>query len=219
MKVFKREEEYVTGKLDMEALLITKGRTKEDLIKGLRGFINISLREGRLKKSNTLIKVLNSMSLQKIFKEIPSDVSKEGFYYESIRGYGVIDDGIIHTADWVMKSPVLNAVASGSMMIPSGTVDYNLGIQPLESVDAVVSRIPLIGYILAGKDKKFLTYYFEVKGPIGEAEVKYIPFKHLGKGVAGAMKRLFMTPVRLFKEIPKPTEDGKGSNLELPDDD
>ena len=35
------------------------------------------------------------------------------------------------------------------------------------------------------------------------AKVDYVPLKNLGSGVAGALKRLFLTPVRLFKGLSK----------------
>jgi hypothetical protein len=100
-----------------------------------------------------------------------------------------------------MKSPTLNAVASGSIDLKENTLDVYLGTQPLETVDVVVSKIPVLGYILTGDKKALLTYYFTVKGPLGDAEVKHVPFRSLGGGMAGLFKRLFLTPVKLFKDI------------------
>jgi hypothetical protein len=77
----------------------------------------------------------------------------------------------------------------------------DLGVQPLGTIDTVVSSIPLLGHILTGENKSLITYYFEVKGPILDPQVEAVPFKALGDGVTGILKRLFLSPVRLFEDV------------------
>ena len=193
--------EHLWGDLTMEAYLFMKGKESKDLVPSLSGSANILIKKGILKKPHVVIKVLDFMSLQKIFKKKPPDISEEGFYFESMGGHATIERGILKTENFVMKSPVFNAVASGNIDMALGTVDYNLGIQPLETIDILISKIPVLGHVLTGKEKKFLTYCFKVKGPMTNPEVKYVPFKNLGRRVVGAFKRLFLTPVRLFKDL------------------
>jgi hypothetical protein len=100
-----------------------------------------------------------------------------------------------------MKSPAFNAVATGKMDMVGSTIDFSLGAQPLETIDTIVSSIPILGYILTGEEKSILTYYFNVEGPLTDPKVTYVPFKNLGTGVADTFKRLFLTPVRIFKDI------------------
>jgi hypothetical protein len=106
-----------------------------------------------------------------------------------------------------MKSPVLNGVAQGTIDFAGKRVDYNLGIQPLGTVDWMVSNIPVLGYIFTGKEKTLLVYHFKVEGPLSEPDVRYVPLKNLGGSVIGFFKRLFLTPGRLFKKIPRPSGD------------
>ena len=200
------------GALTMETILFMKGRDKKELISGMTGFSEILIEKGDIKKSGVLLNVLEFLSFRKIFRHIPKGIPKEGFYFESIQAHTAIDKGILKTENAIMKSPVINAVASGSLDLNENMADYSLGVQPLETLDTMVSKIPVLGYILTGKDKKFLTYYFRVKGPLNEKgpEVKYVPFKNLGKGTASALKRLFLTPIRIFKNLPKPGGPGAG---------
>jgi hypothetical protein len=100
-----------------------------------------------------------------------------------------------------MKSPVLNAVGAGKADLGQGLVDFDLGVQPLGTIDTVVSNIPILGHILTGDNKSLITYYFEVKGPVLNPQVEYVPFKNLGSEVAGVLKRLFFSPVKLFEDI------------------
>ncbi|MBW2208937.1 MAG: AsmA-like C-terminal region-containing protein [Deltaproteobacteria bacterium] len=191
----------LTGSLTMEAYLFSQGDRREDLFPHLNGTFNVLIKKGVLRSPNVLVKVFDFLSYEKIFVKRPPDISKEGFYFESMGGHAVIHDGLIETDNLIMKSPSLNAVASGEVNMAENTIDIHLGTQPLETVDVVVSKIPILGYILTGEDQALLTYYFTVKGPLGDAEVKHVPFRTLGGGLAGLFKRLFLTPVKIFKDI------------------
>ena len=100
-----------------------------------------------------------------------------------------------------MRSPVFNAVARGNVDIPKNwTIDLYLGAQPLGTIDSLLSKIPVIGYILTGKEKSLVIYYFKVEGTLSDPKVKYVPLKHLGN-MAGFFKRLFFAPGGLIGEL------------------
>ncbi|MFH1488224.1 MAG: AsmA-like C-terminal region-containing protein [Pseudomonadota bacterium] len=206
---------YLEGGLTLETVLFMKGRDKQELISGMTGFSDVLIQKGVIKKSSVLLNVLNFLSLQKLFKKIPEDISEDGFYFETIQAHTAIEKGILRTENAVMTSPAVNAVASGTLNLNDDRVDYDLGIEPLETIDTLVGNIPILGYILTGEDKKLLTYYFKVKGPLtGKGpEVDYVPFKNLGKGTASLLKRLFLTPYRLLKSLPKPGGPGAGVDV------
>ncbi|MBW1797572.1 MAG: AsmA-like C-terminal domain-containing protein [Deltaproteobacteria bacterium] len=201
------ETSYVEGRLTGEGIFFVKGREKDELISSMTGQANMLLEKGTIIKSNVFIKVLDFLSLQKIFKKKPPELSKKGFYYESIKGYITMHEGVLETDSLIMKSPVLNGVAQGTIDFAGKRVDYNLGIQPLGTVDWMVSKIPVLGYIFTGKEKTMLIYHFKVEGPLLKPDVRYVPLKNLGGSVIGFFKRLFLTPGRLFKKIPRPSGD------------
>jgi hypothetical protein len=194
-------EPLYEGNLTMEALLYTEGKEWKDLSSHLDGRTNVLLNKGVIKKSNVFLKILDSLSLQNIFTKRPPDISKEGLFFESIGGHGEIEQGILRTENAQMKSPVLNAVGTGSVDLAKGLIDFDLGVQPLGTIDLVVSNIPVMGYILTGDNKSLITYYFEAKGPILDPQVESVPFKALGTGIMGILKRLFLAPVKVFEDI------------------
>jgi hypothetical protein len=194
-------EDLYEGSLTMEAQLYTEGKDLGDLISHLEGGANVLINKGVIRKSNVLLKILEFLSLQNIFTKRPPDISKEGLYFESLGGHGKIEQGVLRTENLQMKSPVLNAVGAGKVDLPQGLIDFDLGIQPLGTIDAVVSNIPILGHILTGPNKSLITYYFEVKGPILNPQVEHVPFKKLGDGVTGILVRLFLSPVKLFEDI------------------
>jgi uncharacterized protein YhdP len=194
-------EEFHEGSLTMEAQLYTEGKLFKDLISHLDGGANVLINKGVIRKSNIFLQILDFLSLQNIFTKRPPDISKEGLYFESLGGHGNIEQGVLRTENLQMKSPVLNAVGAGKVDLPQGLVDFDLGVQPLGTIDTVVSNIPILGHILTGNNKSLITYYFEVKGPILNPQVEHVPFKNLGNGVTGVLKRLFLSPVKLFEDV------------------
>ena len=194
LQAFGVQEKYLEGRVTMEAVLFTQGRDKKELISGLSGCANLLIEQGKIRKSHVIFKILDFLSLQKIlmvFKKRPHDLSKEGFYFESIKGDIAINKGVVDTENLIMRSPVFNAVAKGSIDLPRKWLDFDLGAQPLGTIDFLISNIPIVGYILTGKDESILVYYFKVKGAWPEADVKYVPLKNLGSGIGGFFKRLF----------------------------
>jgi len=186
------------GSLSLEALFFMKGKEKRDLISSLTGTAAISIKKGLIRNSRVFIKVLDFLSPQKTFKQRPPDLREEGLYFESIQGDAVIDQGILRSENFVMKSPVFNAVGYGKTDMARKTVDFVLGTQPHGTFDALVRIIPILGHIFIGENGSLLTYTFEVKGPMSGPTVNFVPFKNLGKGIAGIFRRLFLPSVKIL---------------------
>jgi len=199
-------EAYLEGRLTMEAVLHMEGKNKAELFHSLAGGADVLLENGTVKKSNVIFKILNFLSLQKVLKRKPPDLSKEGFYFERIGGHIKMDDGFLHTSNLDMKSPVFNAAGKGSLELSTARVDFDLGVQPLGTVDSLVSLIPLAGYILTGEKKTLIVYHFKVEGTLPKPEVRYVPFRNLGGRIVDFFKRAFLTPGRLFEKLPKGSE-------------
>jgi hypothetical protein len=205
------EKSYIEGLLSVHGIFYVKGGGKKDLINSLTGKANVSVEKGMLRESRVILQVLDFLSLQNIFLKKPPDLSNDGFYFEKIKGHVLCHEGLLETDSIKMESPVFNAAVEGWADLGKEWVEFNLGAQPLETIDWVVGNIPIIGYILTGDEKKLLIYYFKIKGPWSDPEVTYIPLKNMGGGVVRFLKRLFLTPGRLFKKIPKDIGDSEGS--------
>jgi uncharacterized protein YhdP len=126
-----------------------------------------------------------------------------GMPYSNITGNIVIKEGSISSQDLFISSDAINISILGSADIVKEELDFTLGVQPLQTVDKIVNHIPVVGWILTGKDKDFLTAYFEAKGKWSDPKVSAIPVKSLGKGILGIFRRVFELPVRLFTDTGK----------------
>jgi uncharacterized protein YhdP len=120
--------------------------------------------------------------------------------YNNIKGSFAISDGGIVTQDLFIASDAINISVVGNANMVREDLNFTIGVQPLQTVDKVVNRIPVVGWILTGKDKDFLTVYFEAKGKWSDPNVTAIPAKSLGKGVLNVFRRVFELPVRLFTD-------------------
>jgi hypothetical protein len=189
----------VCGDLTMEGVFSTRGGTRKELVRSLSGNAGLLMTEGVIRETRVLFQVLESLSLQQIFRGRPADVAEDGFYFKRIEAEIPVSSGIAQIESAVMRSPVFNATGMGAVDLLNGRIEGDLHVQPLGSVDALVSRIPLLGYILAGENSTVLVYRFKISGKISEPVVEYVPLKDLGKSAAGYIKRMLLTPGRLFQ--------------------
>lgn len=208
------ETTAMDGSLNMEAYLTMNGREISELLPSMSGNADITVRDGYIRRSSLFMRILDHLSLKKIFQSGPSDLPEGAFGFKEINGFAVIDRGVLATENATMSSTVYNAVAAGEVDLIGQKLDLTMGIRPLETMDTLVSKIPILGYAITGKDKSFLTYYFEVRGPMTEPDVRHVPFKHLGGGVAGVLKRLFLSPVRLYGDITRGSAPPEGAPSE-----
>ncbi len=208
----------VEGDMTMEALFFAEGNNGKDLVSNLTGSVNFDLEHGVVKKSHVFIKIMDFLSLQRVFQERPPDLSKEGLYFESIGGNIGLEKGIAKTEGLTMQSPVFNAVVKGEADLNTATLNAELGILPLVTIDTVISHIPIVGYLLTGDEKALYADYFQVQGPISNPEVHYIALKSISNGAFGLLKRMFLTPQRLFKSLSDAADEFEEKGVPLPTD-
>jgi uncharacterized protein YhdP len=199
LKLFGLEEERFEGPMFLSAELSAYANKDISLFQSLTGKGRFYIEKGKIEKSSAFIKALEFLSLQKIKWKKPENMSKGGLFFEAAGADFTLEQGILKTDDFIMKSPAFNAAAKGYMDLSKETMDFDLGIQPLGTVDGVVSKIPLIGVILAGEEKSVLIYNFKATGQIEEPQVKYVPAIH--KSTFNVFKRLLLTPNRLLQNL------------------
>lgn len=199
------------GLLTMEAILSAKGMERKDLIHGLTGTgsTDFLLEEGRVKrKRGVFFKILEFLSLQNIIKWRMPDLSTKGFGFEQLEAHLNIKEGTIETDHLIFKSPVFNATAQGTVSVPSETIDFEIWVQTLETVDSLVGNVPIIGYILTGREKSpqgVLIYPLKVKGHWSDPHIRSRVLRNIAPGVLDIFKRILLTPGRILKEISENT--------------
>jgi hypothetical protein len=72
--------------------------------------------------------------------------------------------------------------------------------KPLGTVDKVVTRLPIAGWILGGEEKALITAQFKVTGSGEKPKVEAIPITAISKGVLGIFQRTLGLPLRLIED-------------------
>lgn len=190
----------VTGALALHGNLTASGETLLEMKKNALGNVKLQMKSGKLRKFNTLSKVFSILNVSQLLKFRLPDMVSGGMPYNSIAGSISIKDGSISSKDLFISSDAINISVVGSADIVKEELNFTLGVQPLQTVDKIVNRIPVVGWLLTGKEKDFLTAYFEAKGKWSDPQVTAIPVKSMSKGLFNIFRRVFELPVRLFTD-------------------
>src|SRR6185369_5579346 len=156
--------------------------------------------KGSLRQFPILSKIFSILNVSQLFKLKLPDMVSEGMPYNDIKGTLLFKNGIMSSKDLFVASNAMNISMIGGYDYVNDNLDSTVGLQPLQTVDKVVSKIPIVGWILTGKEKSLISTYFEVKGKLGSPNVSAIPVKALGKGVLGIFQRVFQLPAKLVTD-------------------
>jgi uncharacterized protein YhdP len=190
----------VSGSVTLKGNLTARGDNLSEIKKSALGNLRLQMSKGSLRKFNTLSKVFSILNVSQLLKFQLPDMVSNGMPYNSIIGSFAVKDGKISSQDLFISSDAINISIIGSADITREELNLTLGVQPLQTVDKIINRIPILGWLLTGKDKDLLTAYFEAKGSWTHPQVSAIPVKSLGKGVLNIFRRVFELPVRLFTD-------------------
>ncbi len=190
----------VTGSLTLHSNLTTRGATLLDVKKSSLGNIRLHINGGKIRRFSALSKVFSILNVSQLLKFKLPDMATGGMPYNSIKGSLAIKDGFISTQDLFISSNAINMSIVGSADIVKEELNLTIGTQPLQTVDKIIHRIPIVGWLLTGKDKNLVTAYFEAKGKWSDPQVSAIPVKSMGKGLLHIFGRAFELPVKLFTD-------------------
>lgn len=190
----------ITGSLNLSGDVTARGANLADIKKTALGNIRLSLEKGTLRKFSVLSKMFSILNVSQLLKFQLPDMVSGGMPYNHIRGSFAVSDGTIATQDLFISSDAINVSVIGKADLVRENLDFTIGVQPLQTVDKIVNRIPVVGWLLTGKDKAVVTAYFEAKGKWSDPKVTAIPVKAMTKGALGIFRRVFELPVRLFTD-------------------
>lgn len=190
----------VTGALNLTGDITARGNNLTEVKKTALGNVRLRLSNGSLRKFNVLSKVFSILNISQLLKLQLPDMVSGGMPFNQIKGSISIKDGIASSEDLFISSDAINMSIIGKTDIVKEELDLAIGVQPLQTVDKIVNRIPVVGWLLTGKDKSVLTAYFEAKGKWSDPKVTAIPVKSMAKGAFNVFRRVFELPVRLFTD-------------------
>lgn len=178
--------------------------------KGFDGTASLTSTKGKLwrfKLVGTIFSIVNIISID--------EALKSGLPYKQLSGDFKLKDGIVTTDSIIFNSDSMKASAVGSIDLVNGTIDTKMGVQPLVTIDKILTSIPLAGWIIGGDEKSSVKMYYDIKGSLKRPEIKPLPVQSIGKSVLGIFERVLVTPVRIVEPMVKPFVEEKNQEENL----
>ncbi len=188
---------WMEGSYRLKAELILKG--KDSWFEKSSGLIWLSSDSGRLYKFGALARILGLLSPIDLFKGNIPPPEKNEFPYSKLGIKGDLKDSTFYIKEAFVEGPGLRLFATGKVKVPKGELDLVVLASPFKTVDTIASSIPVIGFVLTGKDKMLISVPISVKGNIKRPEVVPLHPKAVGKSILGIFKRVFDIPAEIIK--------------------
>lgn len=190
----------IRGRITVAGNLKASGSTLAQLKQSAYGDLKLDMERGVLRRFNSLSKVFSILNLSQLLSFRLPDMASDGMPFNRITASVALKNGILTTRDFFIDSNAMHISMVGTLNVVKEEMDLLIGVQPLQTVDKIISRIPVVGWILTGGDSNLISAYFEAKGSWADPKVAAIPAKSMAKGTLGIFQRIFELPVRLFTD-------------------
>ncbi len=192
------QKNIVRGKLRGD--FYVSGEIGSNYLPSSYGNFSIQIHDGVLHQFPVLSKVFSLLNVSQIFALQLPDMDQEGMPFDLLSANFRLDKGILKSEDLKIQSEAMNQAYSGQFDLVKQEIDLNLAIHPLGTVDKIVTRIPLVGWLLTGDDKAVLTAYFSVEGKAGDTSVIPLPLGTITGPTFGLLKRTLGLPFKLIED-------------------
>jgi len=189
----------VTGVLHGDFFL--EGEPGRNFLPTSLGGFNLHIKDGVLRKFQTLSKVFSILNVSQLFALKLPDMATEGMPFRRLKGNFSLNRGVLGTDDLVVDSNAMNLSLVGQTNLISGEIDAVLGVKPLRTVDKIVTQIPIAGWLLAGEEKALITAHFELTGKSDAPQVTPIPITSVSEKVLGIFKRVLGLPGKMVTDV------------------
>jgi hypothetical protein len=175
------------------------------------GWIRFYAHNGRLLRMKLISKIFSVINLVDLFT--PSgwqELTGNGLAFSELVHESHIENDAVVLDRLMLNGSGINIFGSGRIMLDPPEYDLVLGISPLQTIDAILTNVPIFGKALGGGQKSFVVIPVEVKGPVNDPDIRVMP----SGTVTGVMKRIFdtlTTPVTIF--VPDSSGTGKEGDI------
>jgi AsmA-like C-terminal region len=184
----------LTGTYSTSVRVEGKG-TGDALLRSLRGPGELTLKDGRINKMTFLSRIFSYLNVTELLRGKFPDLGKEGFPYKTLVIRGEAKDGKFLLGELSMDAPSMGIAATGEVDFLRWEEDLEVLVSPFGTVDAVVRKIPVLGYILGGT---LVTIPVTVRGDINDPRVTPLEPAAVGKELLGIVGRTLKAPVHIL---------------------
>jgi hypothetical protein len=188
----------VMGQADLTLSLKSEPGDPKTILETMDGTAAIAVADGTIRKMSILSKIMSIAQISNYLRLKFPKLDTEGIPFDSITGDFTIEDGTLKTENLYFNSRVMKMSSVASYDAVGDNLDMVMGFQLLQTIDLIVNKIPVVGYILTGEDGNLFTTYFRISGSINDPRVEPMTLQGLGEGTLHIFSRIFHFPLKGF---------------------
>ena len=168
---------------------------------GLDGRLRMRVDDGRIVEGGTLTTFLAAINLSQLPAMLlgqRKDLTGPGIMFKRLQMEAIMQNQDIRIRNIAMRSAAFDLIGHGSMDIAKAMVDLYLIVKPLQNLDALLSKIPLLRDILGGASHSLMRKVYHMHGPFTDAKVESVSPEAAGLASKGFIEHLFSLPDAWF---------------------
>lgn len=189
----------------IEGELSLNGRLEGELNNWKDGQLLIESRQGRILRMKLLAKIFSVVNITDLFTLSQQgkgpEISPQGFAYTDLVFKAHVQENELIIDEAVVRGEGLNFFARGKMNLKTFELDVLVMISPFKTIDAIISKVPLVGRIIGGETATLVTFPVGVTGKASDPEVTLLPPGAVGEGLLNIIKRTLLTPFYIMSPI------------------
>ena len=191
------KDSQITGIVDLKVDVSSRGKS-DTLVRVLQGKVDIQAKDGRIYRFPLLSKILSFLNVTELLRGKMPDLSAEGLGYNSIIIKGDIRNGIFILSEAIIDGTTMQLVCQGEIDLAKNRINLIVLVAPFKTVDYVVSKLPLVSYVLKGT---LISIPLRITGSLDDPRIIILSPTAVGKGVLGIMKRTLFLPVKIIEPV------------------
>jgi hypothetical protein len=114
---------------------------------------------------------------------------------------GNIDDNKLIIDNAIIKGQGLNLFGSGEIDLGNMYTDMTVLVAPLKTIDTIVSKVPLLGKAVGGKNATIVAFPVKIEGQLKDPQVKVLSPAAVGEAIIDLAKNTLMLPFNILSPI------------------
>jgi hypothetical protein len=190
------DQDLVIGKFYLDATLIGQPG------KWTGGEAKLSSERGNIRRLTLLSRVFKVVNLTDLFKNdgVP-DMGGGGLPYSAMEIEAKVTDNQLVFEKAMVHGEGLNLFSRGRFDLGTFGTDLTILIAPLKTIDAIITKVPLIGRIIGGENATLVTIPVGVKGPISDPSVMVLSPEAIGEGFLLRAREILNLPFAILHPI------------------
>ena len=181
------------------------GRLEGALNNWQDGQLQIDSHQGRILRMKLLSKIFSVVNITDLFsvgqEGDGAGTSTKGFPYSDLLLKAHVKDNDLIIDEAVVRGEGLNLFVRGKMNLSTFELDVVVMISPFKTLDAIVSKVPLVGRIIGGETATLVTFPVGVTGKASDPQVTLLPPGAVGEGMVNIIKRTLLLPFHILSPM------------------